>query len=203
LIGKVKEWSKKYSAWSKQYDVMALELKDRGWRHVKTFLFLSYFTLGFAFFSGLIIDEYDSDKIIRVLFDENLFIFSCLTFLFFLVLFKLFTWWSESWKLLKPIKGFAHWGADCSFEFIYGLLIVYLVGFTIRAEVSMGKIPWFDLTNLWTYILFVLTVIFGVISLGLHIFVEKGKPKKSQAIKIIFSVGVFFGFCACVSNIIS
>ena len=188
MIEKIKKWQERCSAWSKQYDVMALELKDRGWRHVKTFFFLSYFTLGFAFFNGLIIDEYDSDKIIRVLFDENLFIFACFTFLIFLALFKIFTRWSENCKLLKPIKGFAYWGADCSFEFIYGLLVVYLVGFTIRAEVSMGKIPWFNLTNEWTYIFFVLMVIFAVISIGLHIFVEKDKPKKSQAIKILFYV---------------
>lgn len=182
---------------------MALELKDRGLRHLKTFLFLSYFTLGFAFFSGIVNDEYDSGKIIRILFDENLFIFACLTFVLFLVLFKLFAKWSEKCRLLKPIKGFAHWGADLSFEFIYGLLIVYLVGFTVRAEVSVDKLPWFDFANLWAYIFFVLTVIFIVISLGLQIFVEKGKAKKTQTIKILVIVSVIFGICACVSNIIS
>lgn len=181
---------------------MALEVKDRGLRHVKTFLFLSYFTLGFAFFNGIFNDEYDSDKIIRVLFDESLFHFACLTFSFFLVLFKMFTILSEKWKLLKPIKRFAYWGADLAFEFIYSLLIVYLVGFTIRAEVSLNKLPWFDFTNLWTYVFFVLAVIFIVISLGLQFFVEKDKPKKAQAIKILVCVSVFSGFCACASNII-
>ena len=83
------------------------------------------------------------------------------------------------------------------------MLTVYLIGFTIGAKVSIESVPWLDLTQASTYVLFTLTVIFFVITFGLFLFVEKNKPKKKQALKLLSGVTFFWGVLTVISNIIS
>ncbi|MAC35591.1 MULTISPECIES: hypothetical protein [Idiomarina] len=193
----------KYKKWSSQYDGMAEELKEMGLNHLKTFFFLSYFTLGFAYFSSAIFSVHDSDKIIRVLFDEGLFFFSVGTFIIFYLFFWAVTYLTKKLIFLSPLKVFFRWASYCTYEFIFSLLTVYLIGFTIGAKVSIESVPWLDLTQASTYVLFTLTVIFFVITFGLFLFVEKNKPKKKQALKLLSGVTFFWGVLTVISNIIS
>ena len=188
-------------SWSSQYYDMALELKERGYNHVKTFYFLSYFTLGFAFFKSGVLNQHDSDAIIRILFDESLLLYSSITFLTCFVFFKLFSALTNKVSLFKYPKNFFYWLADSSYEFIFGLLIVYLVGFTVSAPVSVNSIPWLDLSNGYIYVLFVLSVIFFVISFGLLFFVDKQVRKKSKSLKILFTISLIFFVAAALINI--
>lgn len=193
----------KYKKWSSQYDVMAEELKERGFNHVKTFFFLSYFTLGFAYFNSALLKVHDSDIIIGILFDESLFYFSVVTFLIFYLSFWLSTYLTNKSTIFSPLKVFSHWASYCSYEFIFGLLVVYLVGFTIGAKVSVESISWLDLTQASTYVLFALTIIFFIITFGLFVFVEKNKPKKKQAIILLGGFTLFCGALTVISNIMS
>ncbi|MBH0059671.1 hypothetical protein I6E85_00725 [Pseudoalteromonas sp. NZS71] len=193
----------RYKEWSKKYDVMALELKKRGYHLLKMFFFLSYFTLGFAHFKTIFYKEYDSDKIIRVLFDESLFFFSILTFTFFAFLFVLSSWLTRKSKLFNPLKVFFHWASNSSFDFSFGLMVVYLAGFTIKAKVSIESIPWFNFSDLSTYVLFVLTVFFYIITVDLLIFVTKDIPKKKQVVKLLGVITALLAGLTVISNIMS
>lgn len=197
----IKKTIERVRSWSSQYDDMALELKERGYNHVKTFYFLSYFTLGFAFFKSGVLNQHDSDAIIKILFDESLLLYSSITFLTCFVFFKLFSALTNKVSLFKYPKNFFYWLADSSYEFIFGLLIVYLVGFTVRAPVSVNSIPWLDLSNGYIYVLFVLSVIFFVISFGLLFFVDKQVRKKSKSLKILFTISLIFFVAAALVNI--
>ena len=142
-------------------------------------------------------------QIIRILFDEGLFFFSVGTFIIFYLFFWIATYVTKKLIFLSPLKVFFRWASYCTYEFIFSLLTVYLVGFTIGAKVSIESVPWLDLTQASTYVLFTLTVIFFVITFGLFLFVEKNKPKKKQALKLLSGVTFFWGVLTAISNIIS
>ena len=106
-------------------------------------------------------------------------------------------------KLFNPLKVFFHWSSNSSFEFSFGLLVVYLIGFTVKAKVSIESIPWLNSSNLSTYILFVLTVFFYIITVYLLIFVTKDIPKKEQVVKLLGVITAALGGMTVISNIMS
>jgi hypothetical protein len=175
------------------YKSISKELKSRSIKHLKTLLFFSYFTLGFAFFNLYLFDEYSADAIISVLFNERLLVFSVgTTVLFLLPYFILYCFKQKSDLINKGAKAF-RWVAECCFEFSFGLIVVYLVGFTIHAPISIESMPFLDLTNSYVYIFSNICALFLAIGFELSVFVDKNVRKRKNCIRLVFFVsGVFF-----------
>lgn len=180
------------------YKAIHKELKSRGIKHLKTLFFFSYFTLGFAFFNLYSFGEYNADAIIKVLFSERLLAYSVITTLAFSGLYTLLSALSHKYGGYSYLVKAARWVAESCYEFAFGLIVVYLVGFTIDAPISLDSMPWFDLTQRNSYIFFNISVLFLAITLELWLFVDKKVKNKLTCLALVFlvSAGSFFGSLA-------
>ncbi|MCH4814039.1 hypothetical protein [Vreelandella neptunia] len=178
------------------YQAIHKELKNRGLKHLKTLFFFSYFTLGFAFFNLYYFGEYNTDAIISVLFNERLLAYSVITTLGFLGFYILFSALSLTFCGFSYLAKAFRWIGECCYEFAFGLIVVYLVGFMIDAPISVGSMPWLDLTQRNAYVLFNIFVLFLAIALELLLFVDKKVKKKSTCLALVLfvSAGFFLGY---------
>lgn len=178
------------------------ELKDRGLKHLKTLVFFSYFTLGFAFFNLYLFEEYSADAILSVLFNERLLAFSVGATILFLLLYFLFLSFSHKSALLNSGAKAFRWVAECCFEFSFGLIVVYLVGFAIHAPISVESMPWLDLTKSYVYVFSNICALFLAIAFELWVFVDKNVGKRTSCIVLVLFVSVSFFLGAVVANLI-
>ncbi|HDX9011202.1 hypothetical protein [Aeromonas dhakensis] len=189
------------TASSSKYAGIKQAITERGKIHIKTLYFFTYFTLGFAFFKSNIQNQHDADSIIRVLLDEALALYSLCFFAGCFFIFKCLDFLSKKSSIFECLKNIFYWLSNTSYEFILGLLVVYMFGFAVHAPISVNSIPWLDTSNFYAYVFFSLSLIFITFSLGLFAFVEKEVLKQSNVPKILLIISLTLFLVMLLANI--
>lgn len=185
MIETIKSW---WAELNKEYKDINKELKDFAWKRLHSMIYLGVLTISFAFYKLFIFKNSDGRDALNILFDWSLVGFTFIFLFIWLIPLVLLNGFKWSKKHLPTfIKAFK-WGTETTFDFFISFVFIALAGVAMKEM----DIPFIEKGNVFAFVYFSCAIFFALIFLGMAIFIEKGTPKKKEALWALLITSLIF-----------